>query len=73
MQKLPPKAREIIQLTYLEGNSNQEVAYLFIVAIVNPFRYINSRRFKWVFCLNNLEKFWESFENGWEMILNQSD
>lgn len=26
VQKLPPKAREIIQLTYLEGNSNQEVA-----------------------------------------------
>ena len=28
IQKLPPKAREIIQLSYLEGNSNQEIADL---------------------------------------------
>ncbi|RKO72028.1 sigma-70 family RNA polymerase sigma factor [Sphingobacterium puteale] len=28
IQKLPPKAREIIQLSYLAGNSNQEIADL---------------------------------------------
>ncbi|OJZ00106.1 sigma-70 family RNA polymerase sigma factor [Sphingobacterium sp. 40-24] len=28
IQKLPPKAREIIRLSYLEGNSNQEIADL---------------------------------------------
>ena len=33
VQKLPPKAREIIQLTYLEGNSNQEVADLLNINI----------------------------------------
>jgi RNA polymerase sigma factor, sigma-70 family len=33
IQKLPPKAREIIQLTYLEGNSNQEVADLLHISI----------------------------------------
>jgi len=33
IQKLPPKAREIIQLTYLQGNSNQEVADLLHISI----------------------------------------
>ncbi|WP_333863945.1 RNA polymerase sigma factor [Sphingobacterium sp.] len=33
IQKLPPKAREIIQLSYLEGNSNQEVADLLQINI----------------------------------------
>lgn len=28
LKKLPPKAREIVELTYLEGYSNQEVAEL---------------------------------------------
>ena len=33
IQKLPPKAREIIQLAYLQGNSNQEVADLLHISI----------------------------------------
>lgn len=33
IQQLPPKAREIIQLSYLEGNSNQEVADLLQINI----------------------------------------
>lgn len=33
VQKLPPKAREIIQLTYLDGNSNQEVADLLNISV----------------------------------------
>lgn len=33
VQKLPPKAREIIQLTYMDGNSNQEVADLLNISV----------------------------------------
>ncbi|MDM1296332.1 RNA polymerase sigma factor [Sphingobacterium thalpophilum] len=33
IQNLPPKAREIVRLTYLEGHSNQEVAELLQISI----------------------------------------
>ncbi|MNW01780.1 RNA polymerase sigma factor [compost metagenome] len=33
LKKLPPKAREIVELTYLEGYSNQEVADLLHISL----------------------------------------
>ena len=40
IQNLPPKAREIVRLTYLEGHSNQEVAELLQISIPRRFQKV---------------------------------